>query len=113
LAEKEFIVAGASAIKVEIEFLNPEYKLSEVKPDATTRDTGGLLLFRIAPVPAGFPPFLVRIVHANHETVDVDLIGDKVERIAFATQAPRYLGHKTQSPEADLRPTEIGSIPPS
>jgi hypothetical protein len=113
LAEKEFIVAGASGIRAEIEILNPEYTLSEVKLDATTRDTGGVLLFRIDPVPAGLPPFLVRIVHDNHEAVDVDLIGDRVERIAFATQAPRYVGHKTQSPDTDLRPIEIGSIPPS
>ena len=90
-------MAGASGIEVEIEFLNPDYKLSDVKADATTGDKGHLLLFRIDPVPADRPAFNVRIGHDNPKAVDVDLIGKAAEREAFARQAPGYVGHKTQS----------------
>jgi hypothetical protein len=100
-AKKGFIVAGASGIEVETEFLNPKYKPLEVKPDATTGDTGRLQLFRIDPIPSGLPAFLVRIGHDNHEAVDVDLIGDEAERVAFASQAPGYVGHKTRNLKTD------------
>jgi len=112
-AKKEFIVAGVSGIEVETEFLNPNYKLSEVEPDATTGDTGCLQLFRIDPVLAGLPAFLVRIGHDNHEAVDVDLIGDEAERIAFARQAPGYVGHKTQDPKTDPRSYNLNIEVPS
>jgi hypothetical protein len=102
-AEKKFIVAGASGIEVATDFLNPDYNLSQIKPDATTGDTGHLWLFRIDPIPTGLPAFLVRIGHDDHEAIDVDLIGDEAERVAFSTQAPGYVGHKTQSLKTDPR----------
>jgi hypothetical protein len=112
-AKKGFIVAGASGIEVEIEFLNPDFKPPEFKPDATTGDTGRLQLFRIGSDRAGLPAFVVRIGHDNHEAVDVDLIGDEVERIAFATQAPGYVGHKTQSLNTDPRSYKLNIDVPS
>lgn len=112
-ANKGFIVAGASGIEVATEFLNPNYILSEVKPDATSGDTGRLQLFRIDPVPAGLPAFLVRIGHDNHEAVDVDLIGGKAERVAFSSQASGYVGHKTQSLKTDPRSYKLNIEVPS
>src|SRR5438876_3885029 len=112
-AKKEFIVASASGLEVAIDFLNPDYCLSQIKPDATTGDTGHLQLFRIDPIPAGPPAFLVRIGHDDHEAVDVDLIGDETERIAFSTQAPGYFGHKTQSLKTDPRSYKLDIAVPS
>jgi hypothetical protein len=79
-AKKGFIVAQASGIEVETEFLNPNYRLSGAHPDVTTEDTGSLQLFRIDSAFACLPAFLVRIGHDDPDAVDVDLIGDRAER---------------------------------
>jgi hypothetical protein len=112
-ANKSLIIAGAGGIEVAVEFLNADYRLSEVKPHATTGDTGRLQLFRIDPVSAGFPSFLVRIGHDNHEAVDVDLVGGEAERIAFSSQAPGYVGHKTEPLNTDPRSYKLHIVVPS
>jgi hypothetical protein len=112
-AQKGFIVAGASGIEVETEFLNPHYKLSEIRPDAITGPTGHLQLFRIEPGPSSLPAFLVRIGHDDPEAVDVDLIDDEAEREAFARQAPGYVGHRAQSLNTDPRSFKLNIQVPS
>jgi len=93
--KKQFIVANALGIEITTDFLSPDYALSEIKQDATTEKTGRLQLFRIEPTCARRPAFMVRIGHDDHQAVDIDLIGDKADRVAFATEAPGYVGHKT------------------
>jgi len=113
LAKKKSIVVSASGIEVAIGFLNPDYELSEVKPDATIGPTGRLQLFGIDPITAGPPAFLVRIGHDDHEAVDIDLIGNEAERVAFATEAPGYVGHKTHSLKTDPRSYKLEIQVPS
>ena len=102
-AKRSFIVAGASGIEVSTNFLNNDYALSKVKPEATTTDHGHLELFRIEPTRAGLPAFSVRIGHDKHEEINVDLEGSKAEHVAFATQAPGYIGHKADDLKTDPR----------
>ena len=113
LKKKKFIVSSASGIEVAIDFLNPAYKLSEMTPDVTTGNTGRLQLLRIDPIPAGLPAFCVRIGHDDHEAIDVDLIGDKAQRLAFARKAPGYVGHKTDRLETDPRSYKLDIAVPS
>src|SRR5213080_2385456 len=99
--KKNLSSAAHRELEVAIDFLNPAYKLSEMTPDVTTGNTGRLQLLRIDPIPAGLPAFCVRIGHDDHEAIDVDLIGDKAQRLAFARKAPGYVGHKTDRLETD------------
>jgi len=112
-AKKCFIVAGASGIRVSIEFLNANYKRPEFTPDSTTGDKGQLLLCRIDPVYTGLPAFNVRVGHDKPEEVDIDLIGDKAQQKAFATSAPGYIGHKTEPLNTDPRSYKLHIEVPS
>jgi hypothetical protein len=97
LDRRKFIVKGASGVHVISEYLNKHSCLSEISENAKTGKKGLLQLFRIDPISGKPPAFLVRIGHDDHEAVDVDLLGNKLERLAFRTQAPGYEGHKSQA----------------
>jgi hypothetical protein len=101
------VVLRASGVELYTDFLSPDYQRPQVNSEANAGEREHLELFRIVPGCPGLPTFVGRIGHDDQDAVDVDLIGKEGEGSAFRSQAPGYVGHRTENLNTDPRSYKV------